>query len=324
MRDTNKMKPKIIVTRDIPHEVESKLKEYFQVSFNREDKVFGKDILRKAMENADGILCTVTDNITDDLLTLPKKKVKIIANIGVGVDHIDLQSAKKNNVIITNTPDVLTEATVDLATLLLLSVTRNAFLVESMLRQGKWKGFSLTENLGVDVRGKIMGIVGMGRIGKAFAKRANEVFGMKVLYYNRSPVKDLTFEASVRFDLDALLEESDVISLHLSSDEGNRNFISLSRMKKIRPSSFLINTSRGDVIDQIALIDLLEKNKLAGAGLDVFLNEPNVPLRLRQLSNVTLYPHIGSATHETRTKMGMLAVENLIAFFNKKQVINQL
>ena len=318
------MKPKIIVTRNIPDEVESKLKEYFQVSFNREDKVFSNDILRKAMENADGIVCTVTDCITNELLTLPKKKVKIIANIGVGVDHIDLQSAKENDVIVTNTPDVLTEATVDIATLLLLSVTRKAFLLEKMLRQGEWKGFSLTENLGVDVRGKVLGIVGMGRIGKAFAQRAHEIFGMKVLYYNRSPVKDLTFEASVRFDLDALLEESDVISLHLSSDEGNKNFISKSRMKKIRPSSFLINTSRGDVIDQIALVDLLEKKKLAGAGLDVFINEPNVPPELRQLTNTTLYPHIGSATHETRTKMGMLAVENLIAFFNKKQVINEL
>ena len=318
------MKPKIIVTRNIPVEVESKLKEYFQVSFNREDKVFSKDTLRKAMENADGIVCTVTDNITNDLLSATNKKVKIIANIGVGVDHIDLQSARENNVIITNTPDVLTEATVDVATLLLLSVTRNAFLVEKMLRQGEWKGFSLTENLGVDVRGKILGIVGMGRIGKAFAKRAHEVFGMKILYYNRSPVKDLTFEASVRFDLDALLEESDVISLHLSSDEKNKNIISKSRMKKIKASSFLINTSRGDVIDQTALIDLLEKKKISGAGLDVFLNEPNVPLSLRQLSNVTLYPHIGSATYETRTKMGMLAVENLVAFFNEKEVINQL
>ena len=318
------MRPKIIVTRNIPVEVESKLKEYFQVSFNREDKVFSKDTLRKAMENADGIVCTVTDNITNDLLSATNKKVKIIANIGVGVDHIDLQSARENNVIITNTPDVLTEATVDVATLLLLSVTRNAFLVEKMLRQGEWKGFSLTDNLGVDVRGKILGIVGMGRIGKAFAKRAHEVFGMKILYYNRSPVKDLTFEASVRFDLDALLEESDVISLHLSSDERNKNIISKSRMKKIKASSFLINTSRGDVIDQTALIDLLEKKKISGAGLDVFLNEPNVPLSLRQLSNVTLYPHIGSATYETRTKMGMLAVENLMAFFNEKEVINQL
>ena len=318
------MKPKIIVTRDIPDEVETKLKDFFQVSFNRDDKVFDKDILRKAMENADGIVCTVTDSITDELLSLTKKKVKIIANIGVGVDHIDLQSAKKNNVIVTNTPDVLTEATADIATLLLLSITRNAFLAEKTLREGEWKGFSLTENLGVDVRGKTLGIVGMGRIGKAFARRAHEVFGMKVLYYNRSPVKDLEFEASVRFDLDALLEESDVISLHLSSDEGNKNFLSKNRMKKIKASSFLINTSRGDVIDQEALTDLLEKKKISGAGLDVFLNEPNVPLRLRQLSNVTLYPHIGSATHETRTKMGMLAVENLIAFFNKQLVINQL
>ncbi len=318
------MKPKIIVTRDIPDEVESMLKEHFRVSFNREDKVFSKDILIKAMENADGIVSTVTDNITDELLSLTNKKVKIIANIGVGVDHIDLQSAKKNNVIITNTPDVLTEATVDVATLLLLAVTRNAFLVEKMLRQGEWRGFSLTENLGVDVRGKILGIVGMGRIGKAFAKRAHEAFGMKVLYYNRSPVKGLPFEASVRFDLDALLEESDVISLHLSSDEGNKNFISRSRMKKIRASSFLINTSRGDVIDQTALIDLLERKKISGAGLDVFVNEPHVPRRLRHLSNVTLYPHIGSATFETRKKMGMLAVKNLIAFFNEKQVINQL
>ena len=318
------MKPKVIVTRNIPDEVELKLKEYFQVSFNREDKVFSNDILRKAMESADGIVCTVTDSITDEILTHSKKRVKIIANIGVGVDHIDLQSAKENNVIVTNTPDILTEATVDVATLLMLSVTRRAFLMETMLRRGEWKGFSLTENLGVDVRGKILGLVGMGRIGKAFGKRAHEVFGMKVLYYNRSPVKDLKFEASVRFDLDSLLEESDVISLHLSSEKGNKNFISKSRLEKIRSSSYLINTSRGDVIDQMALIDLLEKKKFSGAGLDVFINEPNVPLRLRQLSNVTLYPHIGSATHETRTKMGMLAVENLIAFFNEKPIINQL
>ena len=318
------MKPKIIVTRDIPDEVEIELKKYFQVSFNREDKVFSKEALRKAMEKADGMVCTVTDNITDELLSLKNKKVKIIANIGVGVDHIDLQSARENNVIITNTPDVLTEATVDVATLLLLSVTRNAFLVEKMLRQGEWKGFSLTENLGVDVRGKILGIVGMGRIGQAFAKRAHEAFGMKVLYYNRSPVKDLTFDASVRFDIDSLLEESDIISLHLSSDEGNKNFISKKRMLKIKASSFLINTSRGDVIDQTALIDLLEKKRISGAGLDVFLNEPNIPLRLRQLSNVTLYPHIGSATYETRTKMGMLAVENLIAFFKENKAPNQL
>ncbi len=318
------MKPKIIVTRKLPDSVQEKLKDYFFVSFNNHDLSFDKEKLIKAMEQADGILCTVSDKITKEILETANRRTKIIANFGVGVDNIDLETAKKNKIIVTNTPDVLTESTVDIATLLLLSVTRNAFYSEMMIRLGKWKGFSLVDNLGVDLRGKTIGIIGMGRIGRSFAKRANQVFGMRVLYFNRSPVKDLEFEASVRFDLDKLLEESDVISVHISSGKDNKNFLSKNRLRKIRKSAFLINTSRGDIVDEKELTNLLSKRQIAGAGLDVFLDEPNVPENLRSLTNVTLMPHIGSATKETREKMGMVALSNLLAFFNKTAIPNRV
>ena len=318
------MKPKIIVTRKLPDSVEEKLKELFLVSFNKNDLSFDREKLMEAMEHADGILCTVSDKITKEIIETSDKRTKIIANFGVGVDNIDLETAKKNEIIVTNTPDVLTEATVDIATLLLLSVTRNAFYSEMMIRLGKWKGFSLVNNLGMELRGKTIGIIGMGRIGRSFAKRTNQAFGMKVLYFNRSPVKDLEFEANVRFDLDKLLEESDVISVHISSGKDNKNFLSKNRLKKIRKSAFFINTSRGDVVDEEALIALLQNHEIAGAGLDVFINEPNVPDNLRSLPNVTLLPHIGSATIETREKMGMLALNNLLAFFNKTDIPNRV
>ena len=318
------MKPKIIVTRKIPDNVEEKLRELFLVSLNKNDLSFDREKLMEAMEHADGILCTVSDKITKEIIETSNRRAKIIANFGVGVDNIDLETAKKNEIIVTNTPDVLTEATVDIATLLLLSVTRNAFYSEMMIRLGKWKGFSLVNNLGMDLKGKTIGIIGMGRIGRSFAKRANQAFGMKVLYFNRSPVKDLEFEANVRFDLDKLLEESDVISVHISSGKDNKNFLSKNRLKKIRKSAFFINTSRGDVVDEEALTALLQNHEIAGAGLDVFINEPNVPDNLRSLPNVTLLPHIGSATIETREKMGMLALSNLLAFFNKTDIPNRV
>ena len=318
------MKPKIIVTRKIPDSVEEKLKELFLVSLNKNDLSFDREKLMEAMEHADGILCTVSDKITKEIIETSSRRAKIIANFGVGVDNIDLETAKKNEIIVTNTPDVLTEATVDIATLLLLSVTRNAFHSEMMIRLGKWKGFSLVNNLGMDLRGKTIGIIGMGRIGRSFAKRANQAFGMKVLYFNRSPVKDLEFEANVRFDLDKLMEESDVISVHISSGKDNKNFLSKNRLKKIRKSAFFINTSRGDVVDEEALIALLQNHEIAGAGLDVFRNEPYVPDNLRSLPNVTLLPHIGSATIETREKMGILALNNLLAFFNKTDIPNRV
>ena len=318
------MKPKIIVTRKIPDSVEEKLRELFLVSLNKNDLSFDREKLMEAMKHADGILCTVSDKITEEIIETSGRRAKIIANFGVGVDNIDLETAKKNEIIVTNTPDVLTEATVDIATLLLLSVTRNAFYSEMMIRLGKWKGFSLVNNLGMDLRGKTIGIIGMGRIGRSFAKRANQAFGMKVLYFNRSPVKDLEFEANVRFDLDKLLEESDVISVHISSGKDNKNFLSKNRLRKIKKSAFFINTSRGDVVDEEALTSLLQNREIAGAGLDVFINEPNVPDNLRSLPNVTLLPHIGSATIETREKMGMLALSNLVAFFNKTDIPNRV
>ena len=269
--------------------------------------------LEKAMENADGIVCTVTDSITDELLTLPNKKVKIVANIGVGVDHIDLQSAKQNNVIITNTPDVLTEATVDIATLLLLSVTRNAFLMETMLRQGEWKGFSLTENLGVGVRGKTLGLVGMGRIGSAVARRAKS-FGLNINYHNRNRVAESIekeLNATYWASLDQMLSSMDIISLNCPHTPATYHLLSPRRLKLIKRDAYIVNTSRGEVLHQDTLIELLQEKKIMGAGLDVFEKEPLIDERLLNLKNVFLLPHMSSATLEGRVEMGERVIINI-------------
>jgi lactate dehydrogenase-like 2-hydroxyacid dehydrogenase len=310
-------RPKIIVTRKLPEPVEARLKSLFTVALNPSDTPFTKEKLTTAMAKADGLLCTFGDKIDADILAAKgARKAKIVANFGVGTNHIDLETAEDIGVVVTNTPGVLNDATADLAMALILASTRRMYFHEARLRRGDWAGFDITSGLGSSLRGKILGVIGMGRIGTALATRAHFGFGMKVIYFNRSKVLLPSIpDAKATDTIDALMAEADVISLHVPGDAGNRHLISAERLAMMKPEAHLINTARGDVVDETALIAALESKAIAGAGLDVFEQEPVVPEALKALDNVTLLPHIGSATLETRIAMGMRAVDNLAAFF---------
>lgn len=311
-------KPRIIVTRKLPEPVEARLKSLFRVALNNSDEPFGRDKLIKAMARADGILCTFGDKIDAEIINAAgARKAQIVANFGVGTNHIDIDAAEQEDVVVTNTPDVLNDATADLAMALILNATRRIWMHENRLRNGDWHGFDITSGLGSSLRGKTLGVVGMGRIGTALAMRAHFGFGMKVKYYNRSKVYVAAVPEAHSVDtIEDLMAEADVISLHVPGHAENWHLISAERIALMKPSAYLVNTARGDVVDEAALIAALESGAIAGAGLDVFEHEPEVPAALMALENVTLLPHIGSATLETRIAMGMRAVDNLVAYFD--------
>lgn len=310
-------KPQVIVTRRLPDAVEARLKQHFEVALNAADLPFSRAQLLAALQTADGLLPTVSDRIDSNLLLAAVPlRTRILANFGVGTNNIDLDPARARGLVVTNTPDVLTEATADIALALMLAVTRRMWEMENQLRRGEWAGFSPSGYLGTGLQAKVLGIIGMGRIGRAVARRAAFGFGMRIVYFNRSPVADSGVPlALARVSIEDVLRESDIVSLHCPGGASNAGLISAERLRLMKPSAFLINTARGDLVDEAALIGALQKRQLAGAGLDVFRNEPEVPEALRRLNNVSLLPHIGSATIETRTAMGMRAVDNLIAFF---------
>ena len=309
--------PRIIVTRKLPDAVEERLKRHFTVALNPTDKIFSRAKMITALQNADGMRVAVGDPLDAEILAAGgKRKTQIIANFGVGINHIDMEAANAEGLIVTNTPDVLTDATADLTLALMLNVTRRTWMHENRLREGKWEGFSLTEGLGTGLQGKTLGIIGMGRIGTAVALRAYYGFGMKVAYFNRSKISVQRIPGAQSMDtIEDLMETSDIISLHCPGGEANHGLISASRIALMKPTAYLINAGRGDLVDEPALIAALESGAIAGAGLDVFAHEPYVPPALRALNNVCLLPHIGSATVETRTDMGMTAVANLLAHF---------
>ncbi len=310
-------RPRIIVTRKLPEPVEARLKSLFTVALNRSDDPFSAAKLTKAMAQADGLLCTFGDSIDAGVLQAGgARKAGIVANFGVGTNHIDLDVAEDAGVVITNTPGVLNDATADLAMALILASTRRMWMHENRLRRGDWQGFDITSGLGSSLRGKTLGVVGMGRIGTALATRAHFGFGMDVVYCNRSKVYVAAIPEAKSVDsIETLMAQADVVSLHVPGHAENRHLISAERLALMKPSAHLVNTARGDVVDEAALIDALQQGTIAGAGLDVFEHEPKVPAALRALENVTLLPHIGSATLETRIAMGMRAVDNLVAFF---------
>lgn len=319
-------KPKIIATRKLPYAVEQRLREVFTVALNPLDTPFDAAKLASAMQHADGVISTFGDDMNAAVMQAGAAgKTQIVANFGVGVNHIDLEAAADSAIIVTNTPDVLTDATADIAMTLILNATRRTYKHERDLRNGNWEGFDLTSGLGMALQGKTLGILGMGRIGQAVATRAYFGFGMKIAYFNRSSVENVPVPGAQSMDtIEDLLENSDVVSLHLPGGEDNRNTISRSRLNLMKNSSYLVNTARGDVVDQDALIEALEDGIIAGAGLDVFADEPNVPQALIEMENVTLFPHIGSATLEARNAMGMCAVDNLIAHFQGLEPPNKL
>ena len=313
MKLKRKFKPKVIVTRTIPKAIASRLEDHFLVEYNSTDKAFSKNELKTALHRCDGLLCTVSDQITSVIMARENRLATIISNYGVGVSNIDIKFAKATGMVITNTPNVLTDATAEIALFLMLSVSRRTSYLESKLRNGLWSGFSIIDDLGTNLRGKTLGVLGMGRIGRSTSHKVIQALGMKVIFFNRSKVMGLEFDAEQVETLDELVVRSDIISIHAPG--GGEPILTARHFAKMKKSAFLINTARGDVIDQQALIDVLKDGTIAGAGLDVYLKEPEVPKELISLPNVTLLPHIGSATVETREAMGLLAVNNLIAHF---------
>ncbi|MEP4051304.1 MAG: D-glycerate dehydrogenase [Litorimonas sp.] len=314
-------KPRILVTRKLPEAVEVRLASRFDVQFNTSDKPMSAEALMAAMRGFDAIVPTVSDKLDADILNAPNRQVRMIANVGVGFNNIDIETARREGIAVSNTPDVLTEATANIAMLLILSVTRGAYAAETKLREQRWSGFSIVEGLGSSIQGKTLGIIGMGRIGQATARKAARGFGMNTIYYNRSPLESVDFEAEKRRSISEVMSEADVVSIHVPGG-GLKPLVTAEHIASMKPSAYLINTARGDSLDQAALITALQEGRIAGAGLDVFENEPAVPEELRVMKNVTLLPHIGSATIEVRTAMGMLAADNLEAFFDRKVLPN--
>ena len=316
-------RPKVIVTRRLPAPVEAALRERFSVELSADDRPTDADTLQRALGAADGLLATVTDKLTAEVLAAYPIRARIIANFGVGYDNIDLGAAQAHEITVTNTPDVLTDCTADLAMTLILMTLRRAGEGERELRSGRWSGWRPTHLMGTRVTGKVLGLVGMGRIARAVAHRAHHGFGMRILCYDPSPPSPVELagvEAEPRSTLEALLAESDVVSLHCPSTPATRGMMNAARLAQMKPGAFLINTARGDIIDDSAVIAALGSGQLAGAGLDVFRGEPNFDRRYADLENVVLLPHLGSATRETREAMGFRAIENLAAFFEGRPV----
>jgi len=310
--------PRILVTRRWPAACEKRLSEHYQVTFNERNEPMGVEALKTAMRDYDAVLPTVTDSINTEVLSQDPIRCRFIGNFGVGYNHIDMATVRSRGIVVSNTPDVLTDCTADIAMLLLLMSARRASEGEILLREGQWNGWHPTHLLGTKVAGKTLGLVGFGRIAKAVAQRAHFGFGMKIRVIGRNPIPqaDLDqFGAQESESLDALLGQSDFVSLHCPGSAENRHLINAERLKAMKPEGILINTARGDVIDSEALIDALRTHRIRAAGLDVYEGEPTLHPGFLTLDNVSLLPHLGSATEETRTGMGMRVIDNLDAFF---------
>ena len=311
-------RPSVVVTRRLPGVVEEELSRDFDARLNRDDRPLGPAGLQDALRSADAVLCTVTDRITADVLSVEPLRARMLANFGVGYNHIDTNAAKSRGLAVSNTPDVLTEATADVAMTLLLMVSRRAGEGERHVRTGAWTGWRPTHMLGTQVSGKTLGLVGMGRIARAVSRRAHHGFGMRVIFHDPYPPsapEAAALGAEPRERLEEVLEESDFVSLHCPATPDTRHLMNRERLARMRRSAFLINTARGDIVDETALVEALADGTIAGAGLDVYEREPEVSAELLAMENVVLLPHLGSATQETRVAMGQRAVENLRLFF---------
>jgi lactate dehydrogenase-like 2-hydroxyacid dehydrogenase len=310
-------KPKVIITAKLPDAVERKAAQLFDVTLNPTDTPLTLKQLVDAARAADALLPNVTDKITADVLGAPGRRIKIVANYGVGFNNVDIAAAKQHGVVVTNTPDVLTDETADTAIALLLMAARRLPSGERMVRAGQWTGWRPTQHLGTKVTGKTLGILGLGRIGRAVAKRAHDGFGMRVLYYDPPvPIGEArALGAEARASVEDVLKESDFISLHAPAMPETRHMINAATLALMPRHAILINTARGDLVDEAALVDALKAGTIAGAGLDVFEQEPKVHPGLLTLDNVVLLPHLGSASTETRVAMGERALSNLEAFF---------
>jgi len=311
-------KPRVIVTRHWPEEVETRLAEHFDVTLNPDDEPMSAAALRDAFTDYDAVFSTVTDRIDAEVLSAVPMRARLVGNFGVGFNNIDIDAAKVRGLVVTNTPDVLTDATADLAMTLLLAVARRGGEGERHVRAGAWSGWRPTHMMGTQVTGKTLGIIGLGRIGQATARRAHAGFGMRVLFFDPYPPAAEVLHslgAEQRATVEEVLAEADFVSVHCPATPENRHLINAERLKAMKADAFLINSARGDIVDEAALCDALDAGQIAGAGLDVFEEEPRVSPRLLDRENVVLLPHLGSATRETRIAMGDKVLENARAFF---------
>jgi glyoxylate reductase len=311
-------KPKVVVTRKLPDPVEVRMRELFDTEFNAADRPMSADALAHALATADVLVPTVTDRIGSDLIDHAGPQLKLIANFGAGVDHIDVKAAIGRGIMVTNTPGVLTEDTADIAMALILATARRVVEGADVVRAGGFAGWSPTWMMGSRLRGKTLGIVGMGRIGAALALRAR-AFGLSIHYYNRRPVPASVsgpLEATYWDSLDQMLAHMDVVSVNCPHTPGTYHLLSARRLRLMQPHAVLVNTARGEIVDEAELAAMLAEGRLAGVGLDVYEHEPTVNPRLLKLPGAVLLPHLGSATLETRVEMGEKAIINIKAFMD--------
>jgi len=304
---------RVFITARVPEEVLARITAEHEVEMHDEDQPIERARMLQGVANKDGLLCTITDRIDRQVLERAPG-LKVIANNGVGIDHIDLEAATARKIPVTNTPGVLTDDTADLAFALILAAARRIAEGDARIREGKFKFWAPLQFLGWKVTGKTLGIVGMGRIGQAVAKRARG-FDMKVVYYSRSrldPSQEKNLGVSY-MSLDELLKEADFVSIHVPLSPATRHLIGSRELDIMKPSACLINTARGAVVDEKALVRALTDGSIRSAGLDVYEDEPELSPGLANVKNVVLLPHVGSATVETRTKMALMAAENLLA-----------
>ena len=309
-------KPLVVVTRKLPDAVETRMMELFDARLNVDDRPMPRAALAEAMKTADVLVPTVTDRIDAELIGEAGPQLRLLANFGAGVDHIDLKTAKARGLTVTNTPGVLTEDTADMTMALMLAVMRRLIEGERVARSGDWQGWAPTAMLGRRMRGKRLGIVGMGRIGRALARRAG-AFGLTVHYHNRrrvAPEVEADLEATWWESLDQMLAHMDIVSVNCPHTPATYHLLSARRLALLRPQAVIVNTSRGEVIDETAMARMPEQGKLAGAGLDVFENEPAISPKLLKLENVVLLPHMGSATIESRIETGEKVIVNIKTF----------
>ncbi|MDG1217238.1 MAG: D-glycerate dehydrogenase [Amylibacter sp.] len=314
-------KPKILVSRRWPEAVETAMVEKYDVTFNIKDKPLSTNEFKDALSIYDAILPTVTDKISSEVFKVKNPRTKIFGNYGVGFSHIDIPAAKAAGITVSNTPDVLSDCTADITLTLMLMAARRAGEGEREVRSGNWEGWRPRHLIGTRITGKTLGIIGFGRIGREVAKRAHFGFGMKIVVQNRSKIgNDILIRTNAHQvdNLDELLETSDFISLHCPGGDDNHHLISTKQFKKMKNSAILINTARGEVVDDNALILALKSKEISAVGLDVFNNEPNINPELMKFENAILLPHLGSATQETREAMGFRVLDNIADFFEGK------
>ncbi len=309
-------KPIVAVTRLLPAPTEARMKELFEVRLNPKDIELNSEQIIAICKDVEILVSTVTDKIDAKLIGKLPPSVRMIANFGAGVDHIDIEAATAKRLVVTNTPGVLTEDTADLALALLLAVTRRMGEGARIVREGKWEGWTPTFMMGHRFNRKRLGIVGMGRIGQALAKRARG-FDMQIHYHNRNRIGEKLerfLEATYWENLDNMLAHIDFLSVNCPKTPETHHLLNLERLKLLKSHAIIVNTARGDIIDESALVERLRLGAIAGAGLDVYENEPKIYPKLAELENVVLMPHLGSATYEGREAMGEKVIENIIAF----------